>query len=544
MSQNQQGNFLDPKTLIAIFILGLAWMGWQSYMQQKYPDHYTSQPANETASKEATPESMSGVEKKSSADSEVEIQKEGQTVKNDEVAVNNFMEEKTVSYSDENISFELSSKGMGFNKLELNKYTDRSGEKILFSKVGNIRPMETGVVGVKSKLDFAIEKVGDHRFVGTAFFGGVKVVKAIEVKSEDFLFDTDISISGDDERFLGLEINVVKKMQDIETSTFMPTFERQEFFVVNDGSDERILLTKDEAMKQSFAKVSVGSVGTQYFSQSLIDRSEVIPEFRLESNERSAKGAMIYSALNKNSDFKLSYQAYVGPKDLDILEKIDSQLAGVIDFGMFSWLARPMLHLMKWFHNMVGNWGLAIIILTLLVRMIVLPFTVMSYKSLNKMKVVQPQIKALKEKYKDDSQKLNQEMMLLMKTNKVNPLGGCLPMLLQFPVFIALYQVLGQSIELYQAPFYFWIEDLSLKDPYYVLPVLMAVTMFVQQKITPNTMDPAQAKMMMFLPLVFALFMMSLPSGLTLYIFVSALFAILQQMFFMRDTNNQAVATA
>ena len=535
---------MDPKTLIAILILGVAWMGWQSYMTQKYPDYYTSKPAEEKPAENAAPETMAGVEKSGASETASAETAEAQTIKNGEVADPKIMEETTLSYSDQNVSFELSSKGMGFNKLVLNNYTNRDGEKFTFTKVGNQRPMETSVVGVKSKLDFAIEKVGDKRFVGTAFFGGVKITKAIEIQSEDFLFNTDISVNGDDERFLGLQVSVVKEMQDIETSTFMPTFERQEFFVVNDGSDERLLLSKEEAIKESFPKVGVASVGTQYFSQSLVDRSEVIPEFRAESDQTRALGTLIYSALNKKSDFKLSYQAYVGPKDLDILEKIDGQLANVIDFGMFSWLAKPMLHLMKWFHGMVGNWGLAIIILTLLVRMIVLPFTVMSYKSLAKMKDIQPQIKALKEKYKDDNQKLNQEMMLLMKTNKVNPLGGCLPMLLQFPVFIALYQVLGQSIELYQAPFYFWIEDLSLKDPYYVLPVLMAVTMFIQQKITPNTMDPAQAKMMMFLPVVFALFMLSLPSGLTLYIFVSALFAILQQMFFMRDTNNQAVATA
>lgn len=122
-----------------------------------------------------------------------------------------------------------------------------------------------------------------------------------------------------------------------------------------------------------------------------------------------------------------------------------------------------------------------------------------------------------------------------MKTNKVNPLGGCLPMLLQFPVFLALYQVLGHSIELYQAPFIFWIKDLSLKDPFYLLPVLMGLTMFFQQKVTPNTMDPAQAKIMAFMPLIFTFFMVSLPSGLTLYIFISSLFGVLQQIYFLKE---------
>jgi YidC/Oxa1 family membrane protein insertase len=155
------------------------------------------------------------------------------------------------------------------------------------------------------------------------------------------------------------------------------------------------------------------------------------------------------------------------------------------------------------------------------------------------MQRVQPEMNRIKEKYKDKSadQKLimNQEIMQLMKQNNASPLGGCLPTLLQLPVFFALYQVLGQSIELYRAPFIFWIHDLSVRDPFFVLPVLMGATMFAQQRLTPTAMDPQQAKILMWMPVIFSLFMISLPSGLTLYIFVSTLFAIIQQYFFMRD---------
>ena len=152
------------------------------------------------------------------------------------------------------------------------------------------------------------------------------------------------------------------------------------------------------------------------------------------------------------------------------------------------------------------------------------------------MQALQPEIKAMREKYKDDQQKQQQEMMALMKSNKANPLAGCMPVLLQFPIFIALYQVLGNSIELYQAPFGLWIHDLSLKDPFYILPVLMGLTMFVQQKVTPNTMDPAQAKVLLFMPLIFTFFMVSLPSGLTLYMLVGAVFSVAQQMYFLKQT--------
>jgi YidC/Oxa1 family membrane protein insertase len=211
-------------------------------------------------------------------------------------------------------------------------------------------------------------------------------------------------------------------------------------------------------------------------------------------------------------------------------------MAHILDFGFFGMIARPLLYVMKAFHLWVGNWGFAIIMLTLLVRLCVLPFNIMSAKSMKAMQKVQPIIQGLREKYKDDAMRLNTEMMAVMKQNGANPMGGCLPMLIQIPVFFALYRVIGSSIELYNSPFIFWINDLSAHDKFYVLPVLMAVFMFIQQKITPSTMDPTQAKIMAFLPLVFSVFMLQLPSGLTLYMVVSTLFGIIQQYLIMRDT--------
>ena len=155
---------------------------------------------------------------------------------------------------------------------------------------------------------------------------------------------------------------------------------------------------------------------------------------------------------------------------------------------------------------------------------------------------IQPQVKEIQKKYADDRERANQEVMRLMKDSGANPLGGCLPMLLQIPIFFALYQVLGQSIELYQAPFILWIHDLSAKDPYFVIPVLMTATMFAQQKLTPSTMEPAQQKIMMFMLLGFSVFFIALPAGLTLYMFVSTLFGVLQQVYFLRDKKKEATA--
>ena len=236
---------------------------------------------------------------------------------------------------------------------------------------------------------------------------------------------------------------------------------------------------------------------------------------------------------------KIDYVAYAGPKSFTTLKAVDENLTGIVDYGTFAVIARPILWLLKFLHQYIANWGLAIIALTIIVRLIVLPFNVYSYKSMKVMQKLQPQMNAIRERFKDKSNEeklqMNSEIMKLMKEHKANPLGGCLPMLLQLPVFIALYAVLGQSIELYQAPFGLWIHDLSIRDPLFVTPVLMGITMFIQQKITPSTMDPQQAKIMMWMPVIFAFFMISLPAGLTLYIFVSTLFGIIQQIVFMRD---------
>ena len=269
----------------------------------------------------------------------------------------------------------------------------------------------------------------------------------------------------------------------------------------------------------------------------MVNKSYIKPDVKAKSfpGNKLITLQAIYKPAVIGESYEVASLYYLGPKSITQLQKIDQELVGVLSLGFFSGIAKLLLNLLLWFERFVSNWGVAIVLLTLLVRALVLPFNVMSYKSMKRMQQIQPMLTSLRERYKDDAQALNREMMRLMKENKVNPLGGCLPMLLQMPVFFALYQVLGQSVELYQAPFIFWIHDLSLKDPYYVLPALMGVAMYVQQKITPTTMDPAQAKVMQFLPIIFSLMMISLPSGLTLYIFISTLFGVIQQQIFMRD---------
>ncbi|MCF1439728.1 MAG: membrane protein insertase YidC [Shewanella sp.] len=227
----------------------------------------------------------------------------------------------------------------------------------------------------------------------------------------------------------------------------------------------------------------------------------------------------------------ISAQFYVGPKDQAALSALSPSLNLVVDYGFLWWLAVPIYKLLMFFQGIVGNWGVAIILITLTVRGALYPLTKAQYTSMAKMRNLQPKLQEMKERYGDDRQKLGQAMMELYKKEKVNPMGGCLPILLQMPIFIALYWVLLESVELRHAPFMLWIHDLSVQDPYYVLPILMGISMFVMQKMQPMapTMDPMQAKMMQWLPVVFTVFFLWFPAGLVLYWLVGNIVAIIQQ---------------
>lgn len=218
-------------------------------------------------------------------------------------------------------------------------------------------------------------------------------------------------------------------------------------------------------------------------------------------------------------------------KNYDDLISLGDNLHQSVDFGFFAVLAVPTLRALQFIYKYIPNYGWAIILVTILIRLITFPLQYKSFKSMKKMQLIQPELTKIKEKYKDEPQKMQKETMDLFKKAGANPLSGCLPLLLQMPFFFAIYKVLYSSVELVGAPFYGWIHDLSVHDPFYVLPVLMAVSMFLQQKLSPTTtMDPTQQKVMLFMPLIFGFIMKDLPSGLVLYILVSTVVGILQQM--------------
>jgi len=235
---------------------------------------------------------------------------------------------------------------------------------------------------------------------------------------------------------------------------------------------------------------------------------------------------------------------YVGPKLPDVLEKIAPNLQLTVDYGMLTIIAVPLFWLLKAIHWIIGNWGWAIIFLTIFIKLAFYKLSETSYRSMANMRRLAPELSRLKEIYGDDKQKMNQVMMEMYKKEKVNPLGGCLPILVQIPVFIALYWVLVESVQLRQAPFMLWIKDMAIPDPYYVLPLIMGVTMFIQQKLSPAPPDPVQAKVMMALPVVFTFMFLWFPAGLVLYWVVNNLLSIAQQWVITKRVESGADAAA
>jgi YidC/Oxa1 family membrane protein insertase len=226
---------------------------------------------------------------------------------------------------------------------------------------------------------------------------------------------------------------------------------------------------------------------------------------------------------------------YIGPKHYKTLNAINPELTSTIEYGWFTFIAKPMFILLSYLHNLFGNWGWAIVVITIMIKLVLYPLTYKGMISMQKLKDLAPKVKQLQEKYKDQPQKMSAHMMELYKKHDANPMGGCLPMILQIPVFFGIYRVLVNAIELKGAPWILWIKDMSLMDPYYVLPILMGITMYIQQKITPNTMqDPMQKKMFEFLPVIFTFFFAMFPAGLTLYWFMNNLLTVAQQYYINR----------
>jgi YidC/Oxa1 family membrane protein insertase len=298
----------------------------------------------------------------------------------------------------------------------------------------------------------------------------------------------------------------------------------------DDIEEEAYKLTLDEgyiAMVQHYfvsAWVPRDAIGNTYRGRKLANQDVYLfglttPPLTIAPGETKTIGASFYA----------------GPKDQYRLEEIATGLELTVDYGFLWWLAQPLFFMLTGIHSFVGNWGLAIIGLTIIVKSCLYPLSAASFRSMAKMRKLQPEMVRLKERFGDDRQQFSQAMMELYKKEGANPLGGCLPILLQMPVFLALYWTLMESVELRQAPFFLWIYDLSAMDPYFILPILMGISMFLTQRMQPEPPDPIQAKVFKFMPIMFTFFFLWFPSGLVLYWLVNNILSILQQVYVTRQ---------
>ncbi len=301
------------------------------------------------------------------------------------------------------------------------------------------------------------------------------------------------------------------------------------YFTAN--SLERVALSGSIDAKQVVTPVKYIGLTNRYFALALLPQVPWEPKALVQPVTADEGRLSLVFPITGNA-VSIPLNVYFGPKVLNSLRAVDPALDSLVDFGWFTVIAYPLLKALNWLNQFVHNYGIAIILLTVALKVVTFPLNYTSMKKMKEMAKIQPQLTAIREKYKDDKQKLNEETLKLMRTSGYNPAAGCVPLLIQMPVFFALYRVLYSSIELYQAPFGFWLHDLSAKDPYYVLPILWSITGFLQQKLTPQTAtDPAQQKMLQFMPLMFGFFMITMPSGLGIYMLVNTLVSILQQVF-------------
>ena len=279
------------------------------------------------------------------------------------------------------------------------------------------------------------------------------------------------------------------------------------------------------------------SFGGEYFTALLIPPPSQEITLSVKGTEKDLLKANINTppiSIYPQDKVNVTYQIYLGPKDENQLKSLDIGAEKLVDFGFFTIVAKPLLWFIRLTHNVTQNYGIDIIIISILIKIIFLPLTQISMKSMKGMQKVQPEMKRLQEQFKNDKARLQQEIMLLYKRRKINPMSGCLPMLIQIPVFIALYNALQNGMEMRHAPFFLWIMDLSAKDPIYITPLIMGATMVIQQKMTPTATDPTQAKMFLLMPVMFTFLFLNFPSGLVLYWLINNVLSIAHQYYVNR----------
>lgn len=449
------------------------------------------------------------------------------------------------------VTYQFSQMTGGFDSIVLNAYSsDAKGEQgpvnLLdgpFAVQGTIRPNE---IVIKPAVFAAIRDGRSITF--TRKDGPVTIAQRYEVPETGYTLKTTVTFTNDSDQPLDMVAGIIGSQHIIPQKQsnlmgFIPGVvpHRTQIAVAADNStdyeDVEGLCKKAEApeRKQNLPVNFIG-IDRHYFLGVLLPEgktSSFLAGILLSPIGECIATILSYDKhgiLPQGQKLALNYSWYFGPKELDILIAANPNLETAMHLGFFTFIATPLLKVIEGFFSLTGNYGVSIVLLTMLLKLLFYPLMKASSTSMHKMKKLNPEMAAMREKFKDDKQKQQQELMKFMMLHKINPMKGCLPILPQIPVFFAFYQVLQTSIQLRHAPFFGWIQDLSSMDPWYVTPLLMGVAMFFQQKLTPTTgMDKTQEKIMMFMPIMFTAMMLTLPSGLTLYMLTNTVVGIAQQ---------------
>ena len=529
MNNNDNKSFFDSNTIFALIITFVLFFGWQQYLKVKYPESEKKALVGEYSNKSET-----NSEKLNKNNNIGSVSDKALKPLPEEV-----LEPSILNISNEFWSFDLNSIGMQVQNIRINNINKVENKPYLFDYPKAIFPTYYN----DRPVNFNVTRVSYDRVEGVAqLSNGGQIKKTLTIESQIFSIKVQIDLIGfpKEEVFkishpLKAEIEDPKKV-----IFFLPAFDRNEFYVESaEGKKRSILNTSNKTDVELFSGTQLYSLSDHYFSVAFLSEGKFLPTSTFKQDNENLDMNLIYN-FSKEIDLNtLEYSLFFGPKRLDLLEKTGTQLLNLIDFTFLGFIARPIVKALNLIYGFVGNYGLAVIILTFLIRLLILPLAVSSFRSMKKMQKIQPKLKEIKEKYKDNKQKVNQMTMQIMKEHGVNPVGGCLPLLLQLPIFFAFYRGLSESVDLYQAPFFFWIDDLTKIDPYFILPILSIVGMVVHQLITPNTMEKAQKRMMLFMPIVFGFFIFTLPSALTLYMVITTWFGIGQHAIFLRDRPSQ-----
>ncbi len=441
--------------------------------------------------------------------------------------------------------------GGELKRLELLKHKDSVDPKknvVLFDNSEHRTYLaETGLIGgpfPNHKSPFvakpgprALDGANQIQLVLESEQGGVKLTKIYTFKRGDYTIDVKHEVSNNSGAPIApsLYVQLVRDGRKPEgESSFYSTFTGPAVYTEAEHF-QKLDFEKIEKNKAEHAtKADNGWIALiqHYFVSAFVPPAKVQREIftKKVNNNLYAVGSVIpLGTIAPGASATIDTPLYSGPQESSVLESIAPGLELVKDYGWLTIVAKPIFWLMTQIHKILGNWGWTIIVLTIMIKLAFFPLTAASYRSMAKMKLVTPKMTAIRERFKGDPQKMNQAMMELYKTEKINPLGGCLPIVVQIPVFIALYWVLLASVEMRNAPWLGWIHDLASPDPFYILPVVMAISMFIQTKLNPTPPDPIQAKVMMVMPIAFSVMFFFFPSGLVLYWVVNNVLSISQQ---------------